>query len=1828
MRLGRPIPALPTIAVATMALLAAVFVPLFPTYAQANAASCANGLAVPDPADNPGLVSDCAALLSARDTLAGTASLNWSSTTPIDQWDGVTLGGAPQRVTRLFLLGRQLSGQLSPELGHLSNLTQLELRNNQLTGQIPPELGRLANLTQLELSNNQLTGQIPPELGRLTNLTRLTLGNNQLTGQMPPELGRLSNLTWLELAFNRLTGHIPPELGRLANLQWLLIDVNMLTGEIPVELRALSSLEFLILGQNRLTGEIPAELHSLTNLRWLTLEENELTGRIPEVLGSLSNLEGLALGGNQLTGEVPRELGRLVNLQHLTLRMNQLTGEIPAELGNLSDLNRLELTDNRLTGEIPAALGGLDNLRNLSLGRNGLTGQIPAELGNLSNLEALELHHNELTGSIPAELGQLSDLWLLVLAENRLSGPIPPQLGDLAKLVTMDLRGNELSGEIPGELRRLANLTGLYLANNRLAGCIPDRLRALQNNDFRDLGLPFCDPLPVDLDPASCANGTAVPDPSDNPGLVSDCRALLSARGTLDPTGSLNWSAAVPIGDWEGVNLWESPQRVIELALINKQLDGTIPPALGGLSRLRWMLLGGSQLMGGIPAELGDIATLQTLALFGNQLTGRIPRELSSLRSLKELHLGDNELTGEIPAELGSLGNLERLYLSQNRLSGEIPAELGSLTNLRDLSLHHNHLRGEPPAELGKLSNLRHMDLRHNRLSGPVPSWVVRLSNLEGLWLSHNQLTGDIPPELAGHPTLQGLELSNNRLTGQIPAELGSLSSLNWIGLWGNRLAGEIPATLGSLVNLAHINLSGNELSGTIPSELANLAQLKEVRLSRNHLTGCVPGRLREVEHNDLHSLGLPFCDVLLGDLVVSPGSLAPSFDRYHTDYIAEVTSSIVTILAVNVGDAISQVLEADDREVVDADITLPGIQIEIGAGTEVDVRVVAADGGATHTYTIGIRRVLGAPTIVAVEVGGGYLAVSWAARDEFAEARTGSYDLRYIPTAADETADANWTVVENVPTYSADGKLQYTIAGLSAGTQYEVQVRAVDRDGEPAAWSTSVTGTPTTPSVCVTGGAVTGVINTGVVSDCESLLAARDILAGSGRLNWSAGTPIKDWDGVTVGGTPPRVVSLSVNSRGLDGTIPAELGDLTGLQRLDLFENRLTGPIPAELGRLVKLQSLNLSDNRLTGQIPSQLGVLGELRSLFLQRNDLVGVIPSALGFLDDLVEADLSGNNLRGCAPPVANDHTGPPCFVAEGTTLTVDTSYLLTGDRPRITSVGGASNGTVTLDGTTVAYRHDGSETTTGGFTYTVTDGTQTMTFLVAIVVSLVNDPPVGVTDALAVQEGGTVSVAAQQLLDNDSDAEGDTLSITTIGDATNGLVTVDGNTIAYQHDGSETNTGSFAYTVTDGTDTTTVLVTITVSPVNDPPVGVDDALVVQEGDTVSVQALELLDNDSDAEGDVLSITAVGDATNGLVALDGDTIFYRHDGSETKTGSFTYTVTDGAESATASVTISITPVNDPPIGVDDALAVQEGGTVSVQAIELLANDTDAEGDTLSITAVGDATNGLVTLDGNTIFYRHDGSETNAGSFTYTVTDGTDTATVLVTVSVSPVNDPPNGVDDALDVEEGDTVSIASQQLLANDSDAEGDPLSITAVGDAIKGVVTLYGNTISYEHDGSETNADSFTYAVTDGTDTTTVLVTVTVSAANDTPVGVDDTLAVKEGGMVTVQAQRLLDNDTDAEGDALRITAVGDAINGVVTLDGGAISYEHDGSETLTGSFTYTVSDRTDSATVLVTISVSPVDDLPVLLLVTVALGAGLLVVGGLAALAVRRTRRAA
>ena len=990
----------------------------------------------------------------------------------------------------------------------------------------------------------------------------------------------------------------------------------------------------LLMNREGLSGTIPSELGSLINLRTLWLSQNQLTGRIPAELGNLSNLQSLSLSSNQLTGEIPSELGNLINLRTLWLSQNQLTGGIPAELGNLSNLQSLSLSSNQLTGEIPSELGNLINLRTLWLSQNQLTGEIPTELGNLAKLEFLVLYTNRLTGSIPAELGKLSNLHTLTLSNNR------------------------LTGEIPAELGNLPNLDTLRLARNRLTGCVPDGLRDVPNNDFARLGLPFCSEHP-------CVVGGLV-DATDL-GLIADCGTLLAARDTLAGTATLNWSADTPVVDWSGVVVGGTPGRVIELRLSDLGLDGEIPKELGSLANLQHLNLSDNQLTGGIPTGLGDLANLQELYLGGNRLTGCVPDGLRDVpnhdfarldlpfcsehpcvsggavvdatnlglmsdcvtlldardtlagtaslnwaadtpitqwdgvtvdetpQRVTELSLDRRGLSGEIPTELGNLSNLIGLYLSSNKLTGEIPTELGSLTNLRSLGLSSNQLTGEIPSELGNLSNLLHLELISNQLTGEIPTELDNLSNLRWLLLWENQLTGEIPTELGDLSNLRELSLSSNKLTGEIPAELGNLSNLTGLYLSSNQLTGEIPVEVGSLNNLQELNLDGNHLTGQIPMELGNLFNLHSLDLSDNQLAGEIPVDLGSLDN--LQELRLNE-NQLTGEIPTELGNLS----NLRTLYLS--------------GNRLTGCVPAGLRDVPNSDFDQLGLSYCSAS-------------------------LPGAPTIGTVTPGVDLLFISWGAPSSDGGSAITVYDLRHIETTADETVDSNWTVVEDVWT-TGGGELEYTVTGLTSDTEYDLQVRAVNAAGD-GPWSVTVTGVPTTSFDCVTGGAVADAANAGLASDCAVLIALRDTLAGSASLNWSANTPIAQWDGIeedSLEGSPPQVVRLYLGGLGLDGAVSSELSGLTELKELYLQDNDLSGPIPSELGELSGLTYLHLQNNDLTGGIPAELGDLAVLRELRLDSNDLTGQLPPELRSLTRVTRLWVADNDLSGSIPAEIGD------------------------------------------------------------------------------------------------------------------------------------------------------------------------------------------------------------------------------------------------------------------------------------------------------------------------------------------------------------------------------------------------------------------------------------------------------------------------------------------------------------------------------------------------------------------------------------------------------------
>ena len=126
--------------------------------------ACTGGSAVSNPSTDRALVHDCEALLAAKDTLRGSASLNWEVGRAINTWEGVTTAGTPSRVSKLLLSNESLSGAIPSDLGRLFGLTHLDLSSNSLTGSIPRELGLLYNLQEIRLSGNSLTGCIPVAL--------------------------------------------------------------------------------------------------------------------------------------------------------------------------------------------------------------------------------------------------------------------------------------------------------------------------------------------------------------------------------------------------------------------------------------------------------------------------------------------------------------------------------------------------------------------------------------------------------------------------------------------------------------------------------------------------------------------------------------------------------------------------------------------------------------------------------------------------------------------------------------------------------------------------------------------------------------------------------------------------------------------------------------------------------------------------------------------------------------------------------------------------------------------------------------------------------------------------------------------------------------------------------------------------------------------------------------------------------------------------------------------------------------------------------------------------------------------------------------------------------------------------------------------------------------------------------------------------------------------------------------------------------------------------------------------------------------------------------
>ncbi|WP_370216362.1 Ig-like domain-containing protein, partial [Neptunomonas phycophila] len=244
-----------------------------------------------------------------------------------------------------------------------------------------------------------------------------------------------------------------------------------------------------------------------------------------------------------------------------------------------------------------------------------------------------------------------------------------------------------------------------------------------------------------------------------------------------------------------------------------------------------------------------------------------------------------------------------------------------------------------------------------------------------------------------------------------------------------------------------------------------------------------------------------------------------------------------------------------------------------------------------------------------------------------------------------------------------------------------------------------------------------------------------------------------------------------------------------------------------------------------------------------------------------------------------------------------------------------------------------------------------------------------------------------------------------------------------------------------------------------------------------------------------------------TNGTVVLNADgTITFTPDADFVGEATYDYTITDGnGGTDTATVTIDFAPLNDAPDAVDDAFTTNEDTPLTLTANDLLGNDSDPDGDMLSIVSVSNPKNGSVILNQNgSVLFIPAANFFGEATFEYTITDGNggyDTAEV--TITVASVNDIPCATPDSFSAEPDQTITFPASTLLANDVDPDGDTLSIFFVSNATNGTATLNDDgTVTFEPTPGYIGEATFDYMVTDGNGGyTSTTVTIDYDTAND-------------------------------------------------------------------------------------------------------------------------------
>ncbi|KKC90814.1 RTX toxin, partial [Vibrio parahaemolyticus] len=443
----------------------------------------------------------------------------------------------------------------------------------------------------------------------------------------------------------------------------------------------------------------------------------------------------------------------------------------------------------------------------------------------------------------------------------------------------------------------------------------------------------------------------------------------------------------------------------------------------------------------------------------------------------------------------------------------------------------------------------------------------------------------------------------------------------------------------------------------------------------------------------------------------------------------------------------------------------------------------------------------------------------------------------------------------------------------------------------------------------------------------------------------------------------------------------------------------------------------------------------------------------------------------------------------------------------------------------------------------------------------------------------EDGGSIIITTEELLSNVDDEDKDTLSVENlIIDKGNGTLVDNGDgTWTFTPQINDDTEVSFTFDIIDDEDlVVSGSANLDILPINDAPNAENDVITTEEDTAVTI---DVLVNDSDVEGDALSIqsASVPSEQGSVDIVDGKLVFTPAENFNGE-ATITYIVTDGDLTDEAKVTVTVTPVNDSPVAVDDTTSIQEDTAVT---IDVLTNDTDVDGDKLSIesASVPKEQGTVEVVNGKLVFTPAENFNGDA-EITYTVTDGQLTDEAKVTVTVNPVNDAPTIKVDAVESITEDAVSTDTvvATLTVRDTDTPEDQLTVSLENNS-NGYFVLVGNEVKLTQAGvdavnnDELNLKDLTISasVSDGVNpTASDSDSLIVNRVNDAPTvenAIADQVLSEDFATYTIDL-----NDAFKDSDSALNFSVSGNSNVLVSIENGIATIsptaDWNGSETLT------------------------------------------------------------